>query len=77
MVASSYLEVTHSNTLLASHFVVGMPTGAIGGSGMMAIRAISPRLANKIVGMADGFVDGLTESRVAKALKLLFGKDVT
>lgn len=77
MVASSYLEFSFDNRILASHFVVGMPVGGLGGAGMMAIRAISPSLANKIVGMADGIVDGLTESRLAKAFKLIFGRDTS
>lgn len=74
MVASDFLTIRFTNHLLAAHFVIGMPVGGLGGAGMMAIRAISPSLANKIVGMADKAVDGLGESRVIEALAILFGR---
>lgn len=74
MVVSDYLLVVHGNKLLAAHFAIGMPSGAIMGAVMMAIRAVSPTMAANIVNVVDKAAAGLSESRLLKALSILFGK---
>lgn len=74
MVVSDYLLVVHENKLLAAHFAMGVPVGALMGSVMMAVRAIVPKWADTIVKVADKTMDGLSESRIVKAILILFGK---
>lgn len=74
MVVSDYLLVVHENKLLAAHFAIGMPSGAIMGAVMMAIRAVSPTMAANIVNVVDKAAAGLSESRLLKAISILFGK---
>lgn len=73
LIASDYLLVAQKNKLLAAHIAVAIPVGGIMGATMMAVRAITPKWADRIVKIADTVVEGMGESTLIKGLKLIFG----
>lgn len=74
LVASDILLINLEYDRLGAHTAMGTGVGSVGGSMMMAIRAVSPSIAASIVNVVDKAAAGLSESRLLKALSILFGK---
>lgn len=77
LVVSDFLLINLHYNRLGAHVSMGMPVGAIGGSMMMAIRAISPTFAEKLVDIGAKAVIGFAENkdRVKRAIAAYFSKE--
>lgn len=76
LVASDVMLINIGYDRLGAHIAMGMPVGAVGGSAMMAIRAISPTFAEKLVDIGAKAVLGFAENkdRIKRALAAYFSK---
>ena len=77
LVASDVMLINAGYDRLGAHISMGMPVGAVGGSAMMAIRAISPTFAEKLVNIGAKAVIGFAENkdRVKRAIAAYFSKE--
>lgn len=86
LVASDIILINLGWHRLSAHLTLGAASGSVGGAMMPAIRAVSMPFADTLVKIATETAEGvakitskallgLSESRVAKALSILFGKD--
>lgn len=77
LAASDYILINLDYNRIGAHTALGTAVGCVGGSMMMAIRAIAPSFAEKLVNIGAKTVIGFAESkdRVKQALIALLGKD--
>lgn len=84
--ASDLMLINAGYDRLGAHVALGMGVGTVGGSMMMVMRVVAPDLADKLIritsktlaGLAEiasKMILGMSESRFAKALSIIFGKD--
>lgn len=77
LVASDIMLINLEYDRLGAHTAMGTGVGSVGGSMMMAIRAISPTFAEKLVNIGAGAVIGFAENkdRVKRAIAAYFSKE--
>lgn len=86
LVASDIIFISFGWTRLGAHITLGAAAGSVGGAMMPAIRAVSMPFADTLIKIATDTAEGvakiasksllgISESRFAKALSVLFGKD--
>jgi drug/metabolite transporter (DMT)-like permease len=76
VVASDFMLINLGYDRLGAHTALGTGVGSVGGSMMMAIRAISPSFAEKLVDIGAKSVIGFVSSkdRMKRALAAFFSK---
>lgn len=76
LVASDIMLINMGYDRLGAHTAMGTGVGSVGGSMMMAIRAISPTFAEKLVDIGAKAVIGFAENkdRIKRALAAYFSK---
>lgn len=76
LVASDVMLINLHYDRLGAHTAMGTGVGSVGGSMMMAIRAISPTFAEKLVDIGAKAVLGFAENkdRIKRAIAAYFSK---